>query len=175
MSSNTRISTDVNRTVALREVTLFLATGQMAVATAALIATLLARSQRFDQFAVGNLAWSGASKTWEIPAALCFVIAIPVFWHIHAFIEARLARAGVEGPGCACCSARVRRGLFFLAKRWRAHTAVRCCGLASLCRWMCFGSQSRGLTLYARPAPLQTVEASCWLPICRRSWQGFRR
>jgi hypothetical protein len=99
MSSNTRISTDVNGTVALREVTLFLATGQMAVATAALIATLPTRSQRFDQFAVGNLAWSGASKTWEIPAALCFVIAIPVFWHIHAFIEARLARAGVGRTG----------------------------------------------------------------------------
>jgi hypothetical protein len=116
MRFDNRTSSDINDVVAVREITIVLATGQMAVATATLTAMLLTRTQRFDQFTVGNLAWTGASKTWEIPAALCFVIAIPIFWHIHAFIEARLARAGVGRTGLCLLLGACAPGLVLLGE-----------------------------------------------------------
>jgi hypothetical protein len=116
VASKNRMSSNVNGLVALRAVAIPLATGQMAVATAALTALLLARPQRYDQFVVGNLPWTGASKTWEIPAALCFVIAIPVFWRIHALVEARLARAGVGRTGLCLLLGACAPGLVLFAQ-----------------------------------------------------------
>jgi len=67
---------------ASRAATLAIASGLLALASALIAFQLLNHAQKYHQFVVGRLAWSGGSKAGEIFAALLFIVVIPAAYHL---------------------------------------------------------------------------------------------
>jgi hypothetical protein len=117
---------------ALRTTFLVLASVFVALACALATHRLLQSAQGYPQLVVGSLAWNAGTKAGDIPAALAFMLVLPLAWGIvRAAADAYHpdTQAGLCALQFACVSGAVWLAQVLFVPRWGAAWLYVCAGL----------------------------------------------